>query len=75
MELFGQSEFVDQQEEKACTKNYWLYFSWVCSLGYRFLIINFEVPDMNVDAIRKLRDAICFVSNCPMKNTANTSSQ
>jgi hypothetical protein len=30
------------------------------SVGYRFLIINFEVPDMHVGTIMKSRDTIFF---------------
>jgi hypothetical protein len=35
------------------------------NIGYRFLIINFEVPDMHVCTIMESRDAICFRMNFP----------
>ena len=43
-------------------------------MGYRFLIINFRVPDVNVGTIMESRDAIFFESEFPMKNTPSTSS-
>ena len=44
------------------------------SVGYRFLIINSRVPDVNVGTILESRDAIFFESEFPMKNTPSTSS-
>jgi hypothetical protein len=45
------------------------------NIGYRFLIINFRVPDMHVGTIMESRDATFFESEIPMKNTPSTSSQ
>jgi hypothetical protein len=39
------------------------------SVGYRFLIINSEVPDMHVGTIMESRDAIFFENKFPMKIT------
>ena len=44
------------------------------SVGYRFLIIIFGVPDVNVDTIMKSTYATFFESEFPMKNTPSTSS-
>ena len=44
------------------------------SVGYRFLIINYGVPDMHVDTIIESRDATFFESEFPMKNAPNISS-
>jgi hypothetical protein len=43
-------------------------------VGYRFLIINFGVPDMAVGTIMKSKDAIFFENEFLMKNTHSTSS-
>ena len=43
-------------------------------MGYRFLIINSGVPNINVDIIMESRDATFFKSEFPMKNTPSTSS-
>jgi hypothetical protein len=43
-------------------------------VGYRFLIINSEAPDVNVGTIMESRDATFFESGFPMKNTPSTSS-
>ena len=37
------------------------------TLGYRFLIINSNVPEMAVDTIMESRDAIFFENEFPMK--------
>ena len=37
------------------------------SVGYRFLIINYSVPDMTVHTIMESRDAIFFKNEFPMK--------
>jgi hypothetical protein len=37
------------------------------SIGYMFLIINFEVSDMHVGTIMESRDAIFFENEFPMK--------
>ena len=42
------------------------------SMGYRFLIINSRVPDVNVGTIMESRDAIFFENEFPMKNTPDT---
>jgi hypothetical protein len=42
------------------------------SVGYRFLIINSEVPDMHVGTIMESRDAIFFENKFPMKITHST---
>ena len=44
------------------------------NMGYRFLIINSGVPNINVDIIMESRDATFFKSEFPMKNTPSTSS-
>ena len=44
------------------------------SVGYRFLIINFGVPDVIVGTIIESRDAIFFENEFSMKNTPSTSS-
>jgi transposase InsO family protein len=44
------------------------------SIGYRFLIINFGVPNMLVGTIMESRDAMFFEDKFPMKATHNTSS-
>jgi hypothetical protein len=43
-------------------------------VGYRFLIINSGVPDVNVGTIMESRDATFFKNEFPMKNTSSTSS-
>jgi hypothetical protein len=48
------------------------------SIGYRFLVVKFEVPDMHVDTIMESRDAIFFENMFPMKDmhiTARFSSE
>jgi hypothetical protein len=42
------------------------------SVGYRFLIINSEVPDMHVGTIMKSRDATFFENKFSMKTTPST---
>ena len=37
------------------------------NVGYRFLIINFSVPEMAVDTIMESRDATFFKNEFPMK--------
>jgi hypothetical protein len=44
------------------------------SMGYRFLIINSEVPDMVQGTIMESRDATFFEDEFPMKNVLSTSS-
>jgi hypothetical protein len=44
------------------------------SVGYRYLIINSEIPDMHVGTIMESRDAIFFYNGIPMKTTSSTSS-
>ena len=44
------------------------------SIGYRFLIIKSEVPDMYVDTIMESRDATFFENEFPMKNTPSETS-
>jgi hypothetical protein len=44
------------------------------SVGYRFLIINFEVPDMHVGTIMESRDATFFENEFPMKIAPSTTS-
>ena len=44
------------------------------SVGYRFLIIKSEVPDMYVDTIMESRDATFFENEFPMKNTPSETS-
>ena len=43
----------------------------VHSVGYRFLIINYGVPDMYVGNIIESRDATFFESEFPLKNAPN----
>jgi hypothetical protein len=43
-------------------------------VGYRFLIINSGVHDMNVGTIMESRDATFFESKFPMKSIPSTSS-
>jgi hypothetical protein len=38
------------------------------NIGYRFLVVKSEVPDMHVDTIMKSRDAIFFENMFPMKD-------
>nr|AAP44618.1 putative polyprotein [Oryza sativa Japonica Group] len=45
------------------------------SVGYRFLIVNYGVPDMRVGTIIESRDATFFDNEFAMKNTPSTSSQ
>jgi hypothetical protein len=42
------------------------------SVSYRFLIINYGVPDVNVGTIIESRDATFFKSEFPIKNTPST---
>jgi hypothetical protein len=42
-------------------------------VGYRFLIINFGVLDVNVGTIMESRDATFFENEFPIKNTPSTS--
>jgi hypothetical protein len=42
------------------------------NVGYRFLIINSEVPDMHVGTIIEFRDAIFFENEFPIKITPST---
>ena len=44
------------------------------SVGYRFLIINYSVPEMVVDIIMESRDATFFENEFPMKNAPSTAS-
>jgi hypothetical protein len=44
------------------------------SVGFRFLIRNYGVPDMHVGTIMESRDATFFESEFPMKNTPSTTS-
>jgi hypothetical protein len=44
------------------------------SVGYRFLIINAEVPDMHVGTIKESRDATFFENEFPMKIAPSTTS-
>jgi hypothetical protein len=44
------------------------------SVGYKFLIINSRVPDMNVGTIMESRDATFFKREFSMKNAPSTSS-
>jgi hypothetical protein len=46
----------------------------IYSIGYRFLIINYGVPDMHVGTIIESRDAIFFKSKFPLKNTPSITS-
>jgi hypothetical protein len=41
------------------------------SIGYRFLVVKSEVPDMHVDIIIESRDAIFFENIFPMKDMCN----
>jgi hypothetical protein len=41
-------------------------------VGYRFLIINYDVPDLHVGTIMESRDAIFFENEFPMKTTPST---
>jgi hypothetical protein len=43
------------------------------SVGYRFLIINSEIPDMHVGTIMESRDVIFFENEFPIKTTPSTS--
>jgi hypothetical protein len=45
------------------------------SVGYRFLIIKSEVPDMHVGTIMESRDATFFEYEFPMKSTYSSSNQ
>jgi hypothetical protein len=45
------------------------------SVGYKFLIIKFEVPDMHVGTIMESRDATFFENEFPMKSTSSSSNQ
>jgi hypothetical protein len=42
------------------------------SIGYRFLVVKSEVPDMNVDTIMESRDATFFENMFPMKDMHST---
>jgi hypothetical protein len=42
------------------------------SVGYRFLIINFEVPNMHVCTIMESKDATFFENEFAMKVTPST---
>jgi hypothetical protein len=42
------------------------------SIGYRFLVVKSEVPDMHVDTIMESRDATCFENMFPMKDMHST---
>ena len=44
------------------------------SVGYRFLIIKSEVPDVHVSTIMESRDATFFENEFPMKLTPNNTS-
>ena len=45
------------------------------SIGYRFLIVKSEVPDMHVGIIMESNDATLFEDIFPMKNNPSSSSQ
>src|SRR6266498_4056205 len=45
------------------------------SIGYRFLIVNSEVPDMHVGTIMESNDATFFEDIFPMKDNPSSSSQ
>nr|ABA96226.1 retrotransposon protein, putative, Ty1-copia subclass [Oryza sativa Japonica Group] len=45
------------------------------SVGYRFLIVNSGVPDMNAGTILESRDATFFENEFPMKHSPSTSSK
>ena len=42
------------------------------SIGYRFLVVKSEVPDMHVDTIMESRDATFFENMFPMKDMHST---
>jgi hypothetical protein len=42
------------------------------SIGYRFLVVKFEIPDMHVDTIMESRDAIFVENMFPMKDIHST---
>jgi hypothetical protein len=46
------------------------YAKW--SIGYRFLVVKSEVPDMHVDTIMESRDATFFENMFPMKDMHST---
>jgi hypothetical protein len=45
------------------------------NVGYMFLIIKSEVPDMHVGTIMESRDATFFENDFPMKSTSSSSNQ
>jgi hypothetical protein len=58
MGLFGKSEYANKQKAKTWTKTVDCVFIGyaIQSVGYRFLIINYGVPDIVVGTIMKSRD-------------------
>ena len=45
------------------------------SIGYRFLVVKSEVPDMHVSTIMELNDVTFFEDIFPMKDMATSSNQ
>jgi hypothetical protein len=70
--LLGQGECAYQQEAQTWTVDCVFLGYAIHSVGYRFLIINSEVPDMHVGTIMESRDATFFENEFPMKTTPST---
>ena len=73
MGLFGQSKCANKLEAQTQTKTVECVFLGyiVHNIGYRFLIINYGVPDMHVGNIIESRDATFFESEFPLKSAPN----
>jgi hypothetical protein len=72
--LLGNGECANNKKQKFGPKTVDCVFLGyaIHSVGYRFLIINYSVPEMAIDTIMKSRDATFFENEFPMKNTPST---
>ena len=77
MGLFGESQCSNSKERKLGPKTVDCVFLGYAfhSIGYRFLVVKFEVPDMHVGTIMESNDATFFEDIFPMKDMATSSNQ
>ncbi|KAK1693675.1 hypothetical protein QYE76_010372 [Lolium multiflorum] len=66
---YGRKDFL-----RADGKRLTCFCSWCC-IGYRFLIVKSEVPDMHVGTIMESNDATFFEDIFPMKDKSSSSNQ
>ena len=75
--LYGESKCADTHEAQAWTKTVDCVLLGYAfhSVGYRFLVVKSEVPDVNVGMIMESKDATFFEDIFPMKDMPSSSNQ